>query len=368
MEKKWKNYNKSLLLLFFGILIFFIGLNVLVDPFDIFKIAKIKHFNLIKPDAGRNQRITKIVSLKLEKMPLDSVFLGSSRVNATISEDYYSQITNGLRTKNLGMNALSHDETFKIAKNTVLIHPEIKTLYIGLDFFRFLEKNKDEKRDVILSDNPKLTISEFNPIILSFNTIIATFNTINANLRKQKVVHTNLKEERINYFINKLNQYSNNYKNAVLAEEEITKLKSFKENMEKEGYKVIFYTNQTHAIDLALIDKMGYMDVFDKWKKSLAQNFEYIDFDNVNEITTESVDENTKYFSEMSHGTYNSGNIILDCLLLNKNNFGIKISPNNVNLIIKQNHYLLNKWEESNPFWMNEIKKAILKYEVSDAI
>ena len=140
----WKKYNKKIFNLFIGILLSLILFNVFTDPYNIFDMPKIKYFNAIKSDAGRNQRVTKIVNLKLDKTPLNSVFLGSSRVDATISEKYYNQLTN-LNTKNLGMNALSHSETIKVANYVVLVHPEIKKIYVGLDFFRFLERNKDEK-------------------------------------------------------------------------------------------------------------------------------------------------------------------------------------------------------------------------------
>lgn len=66
MNSRWKVYNTRLICSFITILIVLISINVLVNPFEIFNIPKIKRFNFIKPDKERNQRITKIVSLKPE--------------------------------------------------------------------------------------------------------------------------------------------------------------------------------------------------------------------------------------------------------------------------------------------------------------
>ncbi len=354
---KYNYYNKKLITVFLAALIIIAAMNVVVDPYYIFKSPLINKFNKFKPDAGRNHRVTKIISFKLKKQPVDSVFLGSSRVSASISENYFYKITNGKVAVNLGMNALSHDETIKMAKNIVKIHPEIKTIYVGLDFFRFLEKNKDNKRAVSVSSNKNLTMSEFNPVILSFNTTVSSINTILKNVLYKE------KKSKINYvnhvFKSTLGYYGGNYYNAVLCESEILKLKKFKSDMEKDGYKVVFYLNPTHAMDMSLINQLGYLPVFEQWKISLADNFNYVDFDWVNSLTGESVGSDTKYFAEMSHPTSLFGHIILDCLLFNKNNYGIYTTKRNVRNNLSEQRKALKKWETENPEWEYEIRKVI---------
>lgn len=360
MKNKWKSYNRKLLFVFFGILMFIVISSIVIDPFNIFNFPKIKYFNELKPDKDRNQRITKIVGLKLEKKPLQSVFLGSSRVNSSIDETYYKKLTQK-NTKNLGMNALSHDETFKIAKHVILVHPEIETIYVGLDFFRFLERNKDNKRNVILSSSKKLTISELNPLLLSFNTIIASVNTVRTNIkyRNFKPVET----DKTDFFIKKLEQYSNNYENASLDENEILKFKLFKQKMEKSGYNVVFYINPTHISDIALIQKMGYLDIFHLWKEKLADNFNYIDFDFVNEMTEEEINKDTKYFLECSHSSYLMGNLILEKLILDNNQYGFYVTAENIKKHNKENKKALLKWEKENSFWSKEIDRIVSNEE-----
>ena len=359
---KYKFYNKKLIVIFLAFLVFIAGINIIVDPYEIFGFVSVNKFNKFKPELERNQRVTEIIALKLEKNPVDTIFLGSSRVNSTISEKYYSKITGGKSVKNLGMNALSHDETIKMAKNIVKIHPEIKDIYVGLDFFRFLEKNKDNKRPVYFSTNKNLTISEFNPVILSFNATLSSINTILVNLNIVKPKFSKYKKTNnlvVDAFKYILVRYGGNYNNAVLSTGEIIKLKNFKTYMENQGYKVHFYINPTHALDISLINQFGYLPVFEQWKISLAENFDYVDFDWVNDFTGENIDSKTKYFLEMSHANTEFGYIILDNLILNKNNYGIYTNKHNVkdNLIIQKK--ALADWEAKNPQWEVEIRKVI---------
>ena len=348
----WQEYNMKLLSIFFSIFIFVICFNVLIDPFCIFNTPKIEYINKIKTDKDRNQRITKIVGLKLDNKPLESIFLGSSRVNSSISEEYYTHLT-GKNTKNLGMNALSHDETFKIAYNAILIHPEIKTIYIGLDFFRFLEKNRDNKREVNLSNKKELTLSEINPLLVSFNTTLASVNTLISNLCSKK----NKSYDKKTYFIKKLKQYSNNYNSAKLADSEFDKLIKFKNEMENKGYNIIFYTNPTHVTDICVIKQLGYLPLFNEWKTKLAESFSYIDFDFVNNITTDEINENTKYFMECSHSTTLTGELIINYIVKHSNNYGKLITKENIAEHNAQNEKKLHQWEINNKTWTKIIGK-----------
>ncbi len=356
MNTKWRKYNKKLLSIFFICIFITIFFNLLIDPYNIFNIPKIKYINKTKTEKNRNQRITKTVGLKLETKQLESIFLGSSRVNESITEDYYTKLTSKY-TKNLGMNALSHDETIKLAYNSISIHPEIKTIYIGLDFFRFLEKNKDDKREVPFSDKKELTLSEINPLILSYNTTLASINTLKNNIIPQK---TNNDKQEI--FLSKLKQYAGNYTNAKLADEEFSKLKNFEKEMNEKGYNVVFYTNPTHITDLVLIKKMGYLPLFNKWKVKLAENFNYIDFDFANEITTEEINKDTKYFIECSHASNLTGALIIDDLINKSNKIGKQISIRNIEMHNKENQLNIEKWEADNKFWVEKIE-GIVKIE-----
>lgn len=359
--KNYKNFNKKLLLTLLSLLVGLAFFNFIVDPFDIFKTVSINHFNALKPDKNRQQRVTKIVELKLDKKPVDAIFMGSSRVDKSIDASYFIKLS-GENTKNLAMNALTHNETIKIAQNALAIHPEIKTIYVGLDFFRFLESQADGGRKVSVSNNKKLTINESNPLILSFDTVVASFNTVFENITyKAPVDSQNIKKpDPSEGFIHRLSQYKSTYDKAQLSREEIEKLKDFQNEMKKYGVKVVFYTNPTHASDLCLIKTMGYLGVFDEWKSEMAKSFEYVDFDFVNPATGERIDENTHYFYESSHSTFDMGNLVSDRLVSSKDDeYGVKITAENVAKNIRRNDEALKKWEQKNPDWVKNINDIV---------
>ena len=193
---------------------------------------------------------------------------------------------------------------------------------------------------------------------MSFNTTLSSINTLKANLfPKKKKKEYNPKPE----FIRIINQYAKNYKNAELSIEEIKKLKQLQIDMNKKGIEVIFYTNPTHAIDMALIDELKVLSVFNEWKIQLAEYFDYIDFDFINDLTVENVDKNTKYFKESSHGTAKLGEIIVDYLVLKNNSYAKQINKNNVRSFSILNNKQIKNWEVKNPEWNEIIKEAIEK-------
>ncbi len=353
-KESYRGFNIRILISFFAILLILALFNIIVDPFSIFNLVNIKNFNELKPDKNRQQRITKVVELKLEKKPVDVIFLGSSRVDKAIDTEYFYNLT-GKNAKNLAMNALTNSELIKIAKNAHAIHPEIKTMYAGLDFFRFLKYQADDGRTVNMTLNKNLTISEFNPLVLSFDTTIASVNTIIANIKHKDNAS---KEDPTGIFEYRLKQYSDSYKDMELSTIEIQKLANFKKEMQKKGVEVVFYLNPTHATDLQLIKEKGGQKVFEEWKRALAQNFNYIDFDIVNDATGENIDQNTKYFYESSHSTTEMGKLVINRLTrLTDDPYGKKVDKKNINVHLKNADKALIKWSMSNENWANKVKK-----------
>lgn len=354
IRKDYKKFNVRLLLTFFSVLLILAVFNIAVDPFGIFNLVNLKHFNAIKPEKNRQQRITKIVELKLEKKPVDTIFLGSSRVDKSIEPEYYYEIS-GQNAKNLAMNALTNAELIKFAQNAHKIHPEIKTMYAGLDFFRFLKYQADDGRTVNMTLNKNLTINEFNPLILSFDTTIASVNTIIKNL---KTKGKNEKFDPSGSFEHRLKQYSDSYKDLELSKDEILRVAKFKNEMKKQGVDVIFYINPTHATDLLLIKEKGGQAVFDEWKVLMAEEFDYVDFDFVNRATGESINIDTKYFYESSHSTPEMGKIILERLVSGENaDCGAEVNKMNINKHLKKAKESLEIWGMTHPDWAQKVKE-----------
>lgn len=358
-KDSYRKYVKNLLISVLSLVAFFAVFNIVVDPFDIFKIVKVKKFNLLKPDKNRQQRVTKIVELKLDKSQLEAVFIGSSRVDGSINIQEYKKLT-GKNAKNLAMNALTHSETVNLVESIVKIHPEIKTVYIGLDFFRFLKAYADDGRAVNIVSKPKLTINEVNPLILSFDTIIASVNTVLINIKSTGEQKKTVSEGA---FIHRLNQYKGTYAGAKLDYDEFKKLKNLKDelkNLPMGGIKVVYYINPTHATDMYLISQLGYLKEFEEWKIELAKNFDYYDFDFVNSATGENIDNNTKYFHESSHSTEEMGNIILESVVNGCNlDYCASINSKNAEFYNLKNRKALTNWEKTQKVWAQKVREIV---------
>ena len=136
-----KRFNQSIvvtILTFLGFITFF---NYTIDPFDVFHTKNI--FNNNRPNIDKNHRVSKIPAFKLNKEKVDAIWVGSSKTGWSSNEEYEKSVLKA-NIKNLSINACSFYEAITMAKNALLIHPEIKTIYFGIDFCMMndnIEKN-----------------------------------------------------------------------------------------------------------------------------------------------------------------------------------------------------------------------------------
>ena len=126
-----QRFNKAFVITLFFTIVFIVSLNYLIDPYDVFHIKN--RFNINKPHADSNQRVSKVPALKLNREKIDAIWVGSSRTGWSSNVEYESSVLNA-NIKNLALNGCSFYEAITMAKNAIIIHPEIKTVYFGIDF------------------------------------------------------------------------------------------------------------------------------------------------------------------------------------------------------------------------------------------
>lgn len=362
MNKQFKKYNKRLLISLFSALIFFVLLNFIVDPFYIFKLISIENFNKYKSEIKRQVRVTKIIDLKLTKTPVNTIFVGSSRTDGSFDPKYYHELT-GKNAKNMAMQAISNSESIKLIKGCLEIHPEIDTVYLGLDFFRFNKREANSTKTINISDNPKLTLQEFNPVILSFDTIYSSVATIISNAQGIKqmgndglgIVNPNPNIDAA--FDHRLSQYKGTYKDYELSLNEINKIKEFAKYCKKNKINLVLFINPIHTSQIYVIDEVGDWKAFEKWKTELANIQPFYDFAYVNKINSEKINPNMKYFFESSHCTKNLGNLELARMTGKIDDYGLIVDKNNVEKLNNQNKKALLKWSAENPILVKRINE-----------
>ena len=115
------------------ILFFFIILNIIVDPYHIFRLVEINNFNAKKIFQSNKEQIFKPVSVYKNQPQI--ILMGSSKIQMGLNPKTVEKVT-GQSTYNMGIDGptiyeLLHFQKFVI-KNT-----RAKTLVLGLDLLMF---------------------------------------------------------------------------------------------------------------------------------------------------------------------------------------------------------------------------------------
>ena len=282
MDKiKYSNFNKAFLLLVCLITLCISVFNYFVDPFYIYKTKLINNFNIKKSQIKQQERITKIFEFKLDKNKYDAIFIGSSKVDFALSPSYYEKLTKN-KAKNLALVGASIEEEIDIAKWAIDLHPEIKKIYLGLDFFVFSELYKSNYTPLCKN----IRLNDFFVTLLSYDATKASIETILANTDKNfkqqydndgLLIKTfeNLPErfeETIKEF------YKNQYKGYKLSQKKIEKVREFSAVCKQKDIDLVLFISPIHAALLQTIKEADAFDSYKQWKKELVSISPIYDF------------------------------------------------------------------------------------------
>ena len=317
-----KNYNKKLFLSLFFTLFFIMNLNYFVNPYNIFK-QRILKTTLLKPEAKVQERYTKPIGLKIDSRKIPAIFIGTSRVDLAINTSDYKALTKQ-EAENLAVGGLNCDELENMINIALKIHPEIKKIYIGVDFQIFAkDKVQVDDNRALITKNPKLELSEISTALLSLGTTGNSFWTIIKNVigiekrmfyaegYKHIFVNKDIQEE----FDGTVFEYTSKYKDYELDYEKISKFKKYVNYLKSEGIDVKLFIMPTHITLQNLIDETGKRNIYNEWLKEMSNIDKIWDYNIKNQYTTEKINPNMKYFFDGSHATHIFGKMIIEDLL-----------------------------------------------------
>lgn len=356
-------YNKRLLIMIFAILAFIVSFNTIVDPYNIFNKIKLKNFNYYKPEIKRQERLTKILSLKLTSR-IDTIIIGSSRPDWSLNPEYYKKIT-GLTASNMAIVSGKFNEFCDILYKSISLHPEIKTVVLCIDLERFapIPVLTETKVDDI---SKKLSLSEFYSVYASIDTTFSSFSTLFRNLSEKDKKRYDYNGMKVPFFNKKINDAFEfmikdyNYVGKNLDEKTINfyELEKLIKDLKSRNIDVVMYMPPMHITYFEIIDFNNGWDNVDKFKTELAKIQPFYDFMYVHPINTEEIKPDMKNYFESSHATYLVGEKVLDKIFKNEGDFGKLITPKNVYAHNKINRYNFKKWQKENPItrkWVDEI-------------
>lgn len=354
----------TVILLFVNIFI-----NVLVDPYYIFKTPLIKGFNAIKPDIKKQERLTKVLEFKLHKNDIDTLFLGSSRVDYAINPYYYDKIT-GKKAFNFGIKGSIISDSLEFVKLATYHNPHIKTIIVGIDLFGFgipiNNNNNNKPTSDKLYYSPSIKLSEIATVLLSYDALLSSFKTIDYNIHNNNDVDFDvrgIKIEKINYSsydeaMSDLGLYINKYvfyRDFKLCDQKIDELRKIKKICDENNINLIVFINPTNFVYLQGIKTSNNWGNYLTWKKKIAEITPFIDFSGYSNITTEKLAKNMVYYFDSNHYKSIVGDKLID-RFTEKNkvfeNFGIIVTKQNVDNDNKQ----LEKYHES---WSKHNKEVV---------
>ena len=342
--------------------VFTILFNYIIDPFDIFKFIKKTGINYNKPCISKQERITKIPQLKLNKDKIDIVFVGSSKTQWWLNIPYYSKIS-GKNIISMGLSASSLQESIIMAENSIFLHPEIEKIYFGLDFFSFSSNYYTTAINIERVTDKKLTKKEIIPLILSFDTLQYSIKTFFENIKHKSVQNNNTEisidenPKAEHYFKETVKKYDRDYySDYALNKEAFEELLEFNDFAKSRNIEVVYFVTPMHIYDLVNINLHGLTDEFYEFKRLLAQYFNYYDLSLINEYNTEPVAVNMKYYRDAVHATEYFGSFFAQYFYIKPNNSAVFITKDNVNQYIETDKQNLNDYITNNPEIVKQIK------------
>lgn len=372
--EKYRSFYKRILITAISILLVVSVFNIIIDPYLVFH-TPVTNISRLKPEAKRQERMTKITEFKLDRRKIDTVFIGTSRVDWTFDINHFKEIT-GKNASNMGIVGMNFNEYLEYIKLLIQIHPEIKNIYLGLDFPNFNKNIIDNNRLEGFNSSPNITATELATVLFASDTTVSSFITVSKNLKLKDYSKLYNENGLIYMFDNKnidgIFRYAiyndlGKFRNYEIATSYYDKLAELNLYCKSKGVTLHIFHTEGHAVDLATIYLGGYWNLFTQWKRDLTKVADVYDFYYVNKISTEEVKPIMKYFYDSIHGSPATSNLMMDKMILNKGDYGRLNTQSNIEKLTNQDTKNLENWLKENPKWV-EIINNVKKEADKDAI
>ena len=369
--EKYKKSNKRILIIFICLLTIIAIFNVVMDPYNVFMSPDLG-FNSLKPEAKRQERLTKVIGLKLDKRKLDSIFIGTSRVDWAINKQHYKEIT-GKETESMAVVGLGFDEYLDLARLCLKLHPEVKKIYMGLDLYTFNKNFKGNKQTIPFNKNKYLTTQELATVLFAGDTTVSSFITLFRNVLpnsdKTKLYTRMGTTYRFNnklinvFFRNAWRKYYELYDEYEFNNEYYDKLQTLKSDLKKQGVDLIFFHTTGHITDIDVIYETGMWNTFTKWKKDLTKISDIYDFYYYNDVNNCEITPDIQNFTDAAHASDLTGKKIIATLTGSNNNYGRLNTAENVDKYMKEDLKNLLNWRKKNPDLVKKVQdeKSVYK-------
>ncbi|MDY7014455.1 MAG: hypothetical protein SVX43_12805 [Cyanobacteriota bacterium] len=361
------------------------ALNWTIDPYKVSDVVSIHQFNQAKPEVVKQARLFKAIAT-IYKRP-EIVLLGSSRTDLGLDPSYFRERED--RAYNLGILGANMYEVLRYFQHAIANQPNLEQAIVGLDFFMFNQNRTPQMdfREERLGKTRVILTDWFNTTF-SLNAIAASFATVESNRKNpnfdpyeenglrnnRNFIKSNVPQSSIvKGFEASLKKFLNDptlYNNYQLSKEAFQSLKILIELCQQNDIDLKLFISPAHAVQWEAIRAAGLWEVFEQWKRGIAEIAPVWDFSGYNSITTEPVSDEMQNYLDSSHYAQNIGDLILNRILHNRieqtpSNFGTLLTPEKVSVHLDEIRRDREAWVQTQPDVLNLIKVQSVRPSLS---
>jgi hypothetical protein len=252
----------------------------------------------------------------------------------------------------------------------------------GVDFFMF---NSSLKNQASFSENrlnkQSITIQDTINFALAIDAVSASIETINESKKtvgQEKfsdngfTPYRDFKQSENPWrFKAGINDYLINHASYNFSDRSLEYFRKLVELCQKKNIKLIVFISPAHATDLETIRATGVWDTLEQWKRDVVKITPVWDFSGYTSITTEPIGTNMKNYADNSHYTEEIGNLVLNRILSYQEetvpkDFGILLTPDNVESHIEQIRADREVWAKNNPEEVKLVQEIKHEYDLKN--
>ena len=365
----YRNFYLTLIAGFLGITIPTVTINIIVDPYGIFKSPTQEGFNNIKTRQPKNTRLFK--PIHASQIEYDTLLLGTSRVELGLKAESPG-LGKTRKAYNLGTGAQTIHESIAYANHAITTNPNLKTIIMGMDFWAFYLSQKSYEG----FESYRLNRSGLHPwdalrYGFSVPSLWASLEVFQASGKHPKkhmftdrgTMHfpwpipnrsdSKWSQEWFKFFF-RLVPNPNGVKSQHFDE-----LQQLVEVCKLKKIDLQLVITPPHTLNHRLIEKFLDVEDYENWKRQLVALGPVWDFSDVNSVTTEPVSVDMVNYDDISHYSQTVGDWILARVLAVSlpelpEDFGKRITLQNIeqHLVAVRSRYAT--WKQNNP---NDLKQ-----------
>lgn len=336
----------------FGGVVLCLGLVILIDPYDQFRIGVFPGFNLIKPRLGRYQNEIKLS--QAARIDADALILGHSRAEVGFDPEAPAFARRGLTAYNLAIPGTSIDTARRQVEYLLQTGSKPKVLILGVEFLDFMEAPRKEPANaspMLPEIKKKMNLGWF----WRFDTVFSLASVKDA-IHTLFIQHDQKSETQTSKGFNPLNEYQalvrreghfvlfrqrahENSKvylakaNGSLSLADLAHLRAILAMARELDSDVNLVIYPYHAQILALFEETGLFPLFEEWKGqliheiSVARRLEpnahiaLFDFSGYGPYNCEKIpvendrESSTRWYWEAGHFKKELGDVVLNRVL-----------------------------------------------------